>query len=88
MGSSEYHVRLKRSVLKDLEALPAGYRKRVLAAIRGLATVPRPRGAEKLTGREDWRIRVGPYRIVYRVDDADRTVVVFRVAHRRDAYRR
>jgi len=31
--------------------------------------------------------RRGTYRVIYRVDDAERTVTVLDVAHRRDAYR-
>jgi len=88
VGSSKYQLQLKRSVLEDLGGIPAQYRRRVLEAIAALASAPRPRGVEKLTGRGDWRIRVGPYRVIYRVDDAERLVVVFRVAHRREAYRR
>ena len=63
-------------------------RERVTEAIDALARDPRPRGATKLAGREDYRIRVGTYRIVYAVDDAHRLVVVARIAHRREAYRR
>ena len=90
MVSSEprYKLYLKRSVLKDLEAIPKAYRERILDRIKGLAENPRPKGAEKLTAREDFRLRVGPYRILYRVSDRDATVVVFKVAHRKDAYRR
>lgn len=63
-------------------------RERIAAAIDGLATDPRPSGAVKLAGRDDFRIRVGDYRIVYAVDDAERLVLVARIAHRRDVYRR
>jgi mRNA interferase RelE/StbE len=42
----------------------------------------------KLAGRDDFRIRVGDYRIVYAVDDAQRIVLVARIAHRREVYRR
>ena len=34
-----------------------------------------------------WSARRGTYRVLYRIDDARREVVVLRVAHRRDAYR-
>lgn len=60
---------------------------RIAAAIDGLATNPRPAGAVKLAGRDDFRIRVGDYRLVYAVDDSERLVIVARIAHRRDAYR-
>jgi mRNA interferase RelE/StbE len=41
----------------------------------------------KLAGRDDFRVRVGDYRIVYAVDDAKDLVVIARIAHRRDVYR-
>ena len=44
--------------------------------------------SRKLAGRPNsWRIRVGDYRILYEIDDANQRVTVFRLAHRRDAYR-
>ena len=57
-------------------------------AINALADNPRPPGCEKLGGREGYRIRVGEWRTIYRVDDKQRRVDVVRVAHRRDVYRR
>ncbi|MGI8911776.1 MAG: type II toxin-antitoxin system RelE family toxin [Rubrobacteraceae bacterium] len=56
-------------------------------AIRELAGEPRPPGCRKLKGREGWRIRVGDYRIVYRVNDDAREVIVVDIGHRRDIYR-
>lgn len=61
---------------------------RVRAAIDALADEPRPRGAVKLAGRDDFRTRVGDYRIVYAVDGPERLVLVARIAHRRVVYRR
>ncbi len=42
----------------------------------------------KLAGRDDFRIRVGDYRIVYAVYDTEDLVLIARIAHRRDVYRR
>lgn len=61
---------------------------RIGAAIDALAAHPRPHGALRLAGRDDFRVRVGDYRIVYAVDDAERVVLVARIAHRREVYRR
>ena len=63
-------------------------RRRIVARIQALAEDPRPSGCEKLSGEADrYRVRVGRYRVVYSVGDAELTVVVVRVGHRKDVYR-
>jgi len=54
-----------------------------------LAANPRPPGCRKLqgSGRDDYRLRVGNYRVLYEVDDKARAVRIMRVRHRRDVYR-
>ena len=43
---------------------------------------------QKLAGPGDeYRLRVGEYRVLYGVDKANRTFVVFKIADRKDAYR-
>jgi mRNA interferase RelE/StbE len=65
-----YDVVLQPSVEKDLRGLAHGLVARLIAAIEGLAGEPRGRGARKLTGAEQmYRLRVGEYRVIYRVDD-------------------
>jgi mRNA interferase RelE/StbE len=78
---------LKRSVLKDLEPLPARDRACIMERIGALGDDPRPRGCEKLSALERYRVRVGDYRIVYTINDAELVVWVVRVGHRRDIYR-
>jgi mRNA interferase RelE/StbE len=63
-------------------------RDRIRSAIDSLTTEPRPHGVIKLAGRDDYRIRVGDYRVVYAVDDDELLVLVARIAHRREVYRR
>lgn len=83
-----YTVDLTRSAKKDVLTLDDETYERVSVAISALRREPRPTNARKLKGREDaWRIRIGEYRIVYTVDDAQRTVSVFRVKHRREVCR-
>jgi len=56
--------------------------------IRSLARDPRPFGSEKLSGKEDlYRLRVGRYRVVYSVADAELVVLIVRVGHRKNVYR-
>lgn len=84
---ARYSLLIRRSAEKEIERLPLRVRRRVVARISALATDPRPPGCVKLSGHDKYRIRQGAYRIVYTIDDAVVTVVVVRVAHRRDAYR-
>ena len=83
-----YSVLLERGAEKELNRLPSAVHDRVIDALRGLATNPRPSGCRKLSGGgNDWRIRVGDYRIIYEIADEIRIVRVNRVRHRRDVYR-
>jgi mRNA interferase RelE/StbE len=83
-----YRVFLERAAEKKLNQLSAKLHDRVVAAIKALSKNPRPAGCRKLTGTgNDWRIRVGDYRLVYEIDDTDREVRVNRVRHRREVYR-
>jgi len=53
-----------------------------------LAENPKPPGCRKLIGAEnDWRIRVGDYRLIYEIDDAALVVRIWRIRHRREVYR-
>jgi len=81
-------VLIRRSAEKEIERIPLAERRRVVARIAALATDPRrPHGCVKLSASEKYRVRQGAYRVVYTIDDAVVTVVVVRVAHRRDVYR-
>jgi mRNA interferase RelE/StbE len=84
----DYEVRLHPVAAREYRRLQGQLRDRVRNAIDSLATDPRPRGVMKLAGRDDYRIRVGDYRIVFAVDDDRQLVLVARIAHRREVYRR
>jgi len=82
-----YSVFLLRRAQKELAKLPDDVYPRIRDRIRDLAETPRPAGSHKLTDREGWRLRVGSYRVLYEIDDAEETVTVLHVGHRRDVYR-
>ena len=84
---ANYRLQIKRSAVKELEAVRLRDRQRIARRIRTLATDPRPPGCEKLSGQEKYRVRQGDYRIPYAVDDDRLTVVVVKIGHRRDVYR-
>ncbi|MFZ0962676.1 MAG: type II toxin-antitoxin system RelE/ParE family toxin [Terriglobia bacterium] len=82
-----YRVLIKPSAAKELEAIPRKDRARLAAKIAALAGNPRPPGSEKLSAQEQYRVRQGRYRAVYSLADTEKTVLVVKVAHRRQVYR-
>jgi mRNA interferase RelE/StbE len=83
-----YAVTFARSARKEFQALQHDLTERILAVIEELAEEPRPAGCRKLRNSRDlWRVRIGDYRVVYRVNDRERTVDVVIVRHRSDVYR-
>ena len=86
---SRYSVQVKPSAQKELEALPDKVLVRALKKIDALSDTPRPAGCKKLKGYEDqWRVRVGDWRVVYIIDDAAKLISITRIAHRREVYER
>jgi mRNA interferase RelE/StbE len=82
-----YRVVLKPAAARQLDSLRGLARLALRGIILGLADDPRPVGSTKLAGRRNlWRLRVRidgrPWRVVYQLRDADRLVVVTRVARR------
>ena len=83
-----FEVLVERSAEKDLPRLSSRVHDQVIDRIAALANNPRPIGSRKLAGtKHDWRIRVGDYRVIYEVADPIRVVRVYRIRHRREAYR-
>lgn len=82
-----YIVALKRFAEKELERLPVKIYDRIIEVLVSLKENPLPRGIKKLHGSPGYRIRVGDYRILYAVDEDEKKVEVFSIAHRKDVYR-
>ncbi len=84
---ADYKIFFKHSVEKELAVIPKKELRKVLQRIKALAEDPRPPGCEKLTGTENYRIRQGRYRIVYAIEDRELTVIIYKIAHRKNVYR-
>jgi len=82
-----YRLLFKKSVARDLRAIPKKDVRQILKRIETLALNPRPDGCEKLTDQERYRVRQGSYRIIYEVQDDAFLVVVVKVGHRKNVYR-
>jgi mRNA interferase RelE/StbE len=74
--------------LRYVERLPKQVRGNIRSRLDGLAALPQPQMAKPLKGMKGtWRLRVGDYRIIYRIDHAQRQVTVIHVGNRKDVYR-
>jgi len=83
-----YRVEYTSSALRELGSLAGHLQQRIEERVLALAENPYPPGTKKLTGLSDhYRLRVGDYRVIYRVHTEILTVVIVRVRHRREAYR-
>ncbi|MEO8340412.1 MAG: type II toxin-antitoxin system RelE/ParE family toxin [Nitrospirota bacterium] len=83
-----YRLTIKPSASRELERLENQLLRRADEAILKLADNPRPSGVKKLSGLPLYRIRVGTFRILYEVNDAQHLVTVVTIGHRRDIYRK
>jgi mRNA interferase RelE/StbE len=85
---ADYSIEIARSARKELQALDSSIANRIIKRIEALIKNPRPTGVAKLEGSTDlWRIRVGEWRVVYRIDDRKQLVDISAVRHRREVYR-
>lgn len=83
--------RVEREFEKTLRKIPSDRRNAILQAIRSLSSHPRPAGknVKKLRGHvavfhfiAQYRLRVGPYRILYDVNEKMKQVVLLKLLKR------
>ena len=82
-----YEVRIAASSEKELAKMPRILRERIIEKFDQIGKDPRGTDSNKLD-ETTYRVRVGDYRIVCHVNDAERRVVITRIRHRREVYRR
>lgn len=84
-----YRLEFTPTADRQFRKLPAQLRARLKPHIDALAQNPRPSGIKKLGGENNvYRLRVGDYRILYEVRDEVLLVLVVKVGHRREIYRK
>ena len=82
-----YRIELKKSVQKDFESIPKKDLQRIISVIEALADDPHPPQSKKFSGREQYRLRQGNYRILYSIKDDLLIIFVVAVGHRKEIYR-
>lgn len=83
-----YQILIERRAEKDLQKLPKIVFRDLTDKIQLLSEDPRPNGSTKLQStKNSWRIRSGLYRVLYDIDDQAKQIKIYRIKHRKDAYR-
>jgi mRNA interferase RelE/StbE len=83
-----YELLIERNAEKDLKKLEISLFTKITTKIKELADNPHPQDSRKIMGSQnDWRLRIGNYRVLYEIDNKTKTIKIMRVKHRREAYR-
>lgn len=82
-----YTIFVKRSTEKEINELPKDVFQRLSRTINKLKDDPFPHGAKKLSDRNEYRLRIGDWRILYIVNHSTKTIEIVAVGHRREIYR-
>jgi mRNA interferase RelE/StbE len=85
--TESYKVSLKKSAEKELRSIPARDIEKIVEKLKGLAHQPRPHGCEKLEGQERYRLRQGDWRMIYSINEEEKSVMVVKIGNRREVYR-
>jgi mRNA interferase RelE/StbE len=84
-----YTVEFSPSAARQFKALPKKDKVRIKTRIDALAENPYPADTKKLTNEKDlYRIRAGDYRVIYTVQNKQLLILVVKIGHRREIYRR
>jgi len=83
----KYALKIIPKAQKDLDDIKGKDFDFIKRKILSLSKNPRPLGCKKLTREEGYRIRSGNFRVLYRIDDSAKEVIIYRVKYRKEAYR-
>ncbi|PIR16508.1 MAG: type II toxin-antitoxin system mRNA interferase toxin, RelE/StbE family [Deltaproteobacteria bacterium CG11_big_fil_rev_8_21_14_0_20_49_13] len=85
---ASYKLFFDHDVEKDLAKNPKVEVRKVMLKVMRLHENPHPPQSLKLESSDKtFRLRVGDYRTIYQIDEGPKTITVYRVRHRKDAYR-
>jgi mRNA interferase RelE/StbE len=82
-----YEVIISNIAKRQLDKIDPNIVRKITSKMLQLENEPRPTGCIKLKDKNGYRIRIGDYRILYEIDDSGKVVSVYKIAHRKEAYR-
>ncbi len=83
-----WQIEFEPAARRELRDLDRPTQERILKSLANVADNPRTApNVKALQGQPGYRLRVGDWRVVYTLQDDVLTVLVVRIAHRREAFR-
>lgn len=84
-----YRIKWTSSSLKELRKLPGPIIQRIIKKVEDLSQNPFPNKVRKLAGSKNlYRIRLQDYRVIYRIEEDVLVIVIIKVGHRKDVYKK
>jgi len=81
-----YKIEWKEHSLQDLEKLEGSIIRRILKKVDELSENPFYKDIKRLKGQNDFRLRVGDYRVIFEIEKD--TIIILKVGHRKNIYER
>lgn len=83
-----FKIVIVQSAEKESQKIEKKSLRRIVASIKTLSENPFSPRSKKLIGSDShYRLRVGQYRVLYEIDSKNKVITIFRIRHRKDAYK-
>lgn len=79
-----YNIEWKEHALQNIEKLESSIARRIIKKVEELSENPFSKDIKKLKGRDDFRLRVGDYRIIFSIEK--NIIQILKVGHRKNIY--
>ena len=84
-----YRIEVKKSAAKALKKIPKGDKKRIIEKIDSLAENLPSLDTTKMKGNNPFhKVRTGDFRIIYEIQEDVLVILIVKVGHRKDIYRK